>query len=298
MADLPRIFVARAEARTGLLKFLSEGLRTLIEDKHLYQSVSFDIKDLLRKSTKAKPDLSKSKNEKLELAKYLDSTWLIEAPKLPGGPPLGSLTARDKCPVLQVPTVKLFCRRCKRVEAYNLVHQDDAFSTRRFWGLQSQPGSTLQSFLLGFLCQSCKTFSEVFLVRRENLKLTLCGRNPMAHVNVPSNIPKMKRQLYVGAIIAFQSGQLLPALFMLRTFIEQFAATQVSSTGLRADTILNKYMSGLPQPVREHFPSLREIYRKLSDAIHAAREDEVLFRTVLADVDRHFDARNLYNVAK
>jgi hypothetical protein len=296
MADLPKIFITRAEARTRLASFLSDGLRKLLEEMHQYQSRSFDVGDLCRKAAKGKSELSKNKHEKQELAKYLQSPWIIEPPKLPAGPPLGSLTAGDSSPVIKIPTLKLFCRRCKRIEAHNLICADDPFNRSRFWGLEPQVGDTQQAFLLGYLCQSCKVVPNFFLIRRENLKLVLCGRSPMEYIDMPSYIPKMQRLFYRDAIIAFQSGQVLPALFMLRSFIEQFVAKQVASAGLKADKILDKYTLSLPKTVRENFPSLRDIYGQLSEAIHAANTDESLFKSALQKVNHHFEGRKAHKV--
>jgi hypothetical protein len=134
------------------------------------------------------------------------------------------------------------------------------------------------------------------MIRREGTKLSLVGRTPMGHVDTPAYIPKSHRKFYIGAIVAFQAGQVLPALFMLRTFIEQFAASQVNAPGLRADAVLERDMASLPDAVRGHFASPREIYAHLSDAIHNAREDEDLFKQSLSEVNEHFDARRLYKV--
>jgi DNA-binding GntR family transcriptional regulator len=134
------------------------------------------------------------------------------------------------------------------------------------------------------------------MIRREQLKLTIVGRSPIEHVDVPQVIPKNQRKYFGGAVVAAQSGQTLPALFMLRTFLEQFAASQVSDHSLRADAVIDAYMASLPDAVRSHFISPRDMYSRLSEAIHAAREDMPFYEEIVGQIIEHFEARRLYKV--
>jgi len=70
------------------------------------------------------------------------------------------------------------------------------------------------------ICQSCKSFLEVFLISYKNKKLTICGRSPIEYIEVPKSIPKNAQQYYSDALLAYQSGQHLAGNFMLRVLIE------------------------------------------------------------------------------
>lgn len=95
---------------------------------------------------------------------------------------------------------------------------------------------------------------------------------------VPIYIPKPEQPLYRDAVIAIHAGKTLAALFYLRTFIEQFARRQTLPKGrLTGDELMNAYIETLPKEHRDHMPSLGEWYGKLSEALHAAREDAELF---------------------
>lgn len=99
------------------------------------------------------------------------------------------------------------------------------------------------------------------------------------------------------AVIAFNSGKILAALFYLRTFIEQFARRVTGLTGkVTGDEILDDYYKSLPAPTRDEMPSLREWYDKLSDALHSAREDAPLFETAKTQIEKHFDIRRVFNI--
>jgi hypothetical protein len=273
---------------------LRADLKKLLEQKHLYQTLSINVADIESETVSiAYPDKRKYAEDTFRA--YAAEPWTLKQPVNPSAPPIGPLPSGKKAPQLDFPTIKLFCETCDRLEPYNLVTSED-LAGKISSPVNLKAKGTLQVFAVGYVCQGCKSAPEFFMIRREGTKLSVVGRTPMAHVDVPPFIPASHRKLYVGAVIAYQARQVLPALFMLRTFIEQFANAQVNTPGLRADEILNRYMAALPAPVRDHFPSPRQTYARLSDAIHTAREDEPLYDQALKEINEHFDARRLYKV--
>ena len=151
----------------------------------------------------------------------------------------------------------------------------------------------VQMFVLSYLCQSCKSVPEVFVIRRQGSRLTLSGRAPIEHVEVPTEIGKEVCQFYRGAMLAHQSGQTLPGLFMLRTVIEQWARRITKSTG-KADEVLDAYVATLPEDFRERFPVLRDTYSELSADLHSATGSDELFEGARRQIVRHFEARALF----
>jgi hypothetical protein len=262
----------------------------------MYQSFKVDAEPTARVPT----GVSTANTAKIKdhLDKYVEAPWIIEAAQLPGGPPLRRIVDRPDAPHVAVDTVKLFCGSCERIEPYNLVSSGELYAPMEKYGIRVSRGRAQQMIVLSYQCQACKEAPEVFLVSRYGKKVTLVGRAPMEHVQVPDIVPKSHRKFFSDAIVAYQSGQVLPALFMLRTFIEQFAASAANATPAeRADEILDRYTASLHEAVRAHFPSLRDIYSRLSAALHAARADADLFQQSVAEVIRHFEARRLYGAA-
>lgn len=137
------------------------------------------------------------------------------------------------------------------------------------------------------------------MVARDGLKLTLCGRSPIESVPAPKFIPPSVRDYYSDAMIDHHAGATLEALFMLRTLIEQFWKSQnlmpnaVRPTG---DELGDAYNATLPDDFKKRFPSLKDIYAKLSEAIHEADGKDELFQSSLAEIERHFEARRLYGI--
>jgi len=171
---------------------------------------------------------------------------------------------------------------------------------------RSQPAEEL--FLFPYQCQQCKTAPIFYLVRRKGLKLTLCGRDPIEALDLPSFLPKEQRKHFSSAVIAHNAGQTLAAIFLLRTFIEQFwisldlcAKSKDRTTGAEVlrttgDELGAAYSKTLPDALRSQFPSLSDLYGRLSVAMHTADPDVELFETAKIQIIEHFDARRLFKL--
>jgi hypothetical protein len=287
--------------RLKLLGQLSElipaAIKELLEKKHLYQSVTLDPRGLL--------DHIGNLAKEIKIIENIG--WVIPDEDHPSATTSGAVVAVQDAQFavwLKAPDVKLFCEKCERVEAFNSVATHILVSSvgDNFLAVQGSVGANslaVQVFAFSFLCQSCKSVPEVFLVRRTGLKLTLCGRAPIEHVEVPSFIPKQIQSFFRGGILAFQSGQILAGNFMLRTVIEQWAriATHLESAD-QADRILDSYMDSLPNDFKDRFPSMRELYDVLSADIHGAVGSSELFERAQKEIVQHFDARRLYKLPK
>lgn len=275
-------------------------LRRLFEEKHLYQS-----ERLSRDAIKAAAIASEAGNRESLFATIdsaLDSDWRA----------LGEISAQqfDRGRIVSgtpavvafcVDSIKSSCSTCRKVMPFNLITSVEVLEgrSRRANGSESQ----CQDFVFVYQCQGCRSVPDVFLVRRQADKLTLCGRAPIEFVEVPPYVPREVRRHYSGAIVAFQSGQVLPALFLLRVLIEQFVRGSLEPDkedkrvdGQRADEAIEAYGRTLDEDFRSRFPSLKEVYSNLSLAVHAAEESSEVFQDSLAKIEKHFDARRLYEL--
>lgn len=269
-------------------------VRQLLEQKHLYQSLEVDLKH-------ASEEFQKRISE--DLRRFLPIMpeywpWLLyETMSFQGV--VASLAGQPDQPKItwHLPDAKLFCKLCDRLEPFNALSGWNILDrVNPITGGISHKGKLHQVFCVSYLCQSCKSVPEVFLIRRVGTRLSLAGRAPMEHVPVPKSIPHEIRKYYSDAVVAYQSGQVLAALFMLRTICEQWTR-RFAGTADRADEALDKYMVGLPSDFNARFPSLRTIYSDLSNALHAANASHELFEKSLASIEEHFDARRLFKLA-
>jgi hypothetical protein len=138
----------------------------------------------------------------------------------------------------------------------------------------------------------------VFLISRDDTALRIEGRSPMEYLEVSKFIPHAEQRWFREAIIAYQTGKTLAALFYLRMFIEQFARRWTSALLLRlsGDTILDAYSDTIPPNLRGFMPSLREWYDKLSEPIHSAKEDVQTFENARSAVEKHFRIREVHEL--
>lgn len=263
----------------ALGSLIHNAIRQLLEEKHLYQSADISI-HLVPEYKQYEPLV-----KRVAFSRWSTDSSLLDVRGRPLNLGLDILAFR-------VPTgLKLFCETCSSREAYNPA---DALEVRHSAAIFEKP-SNVQDFALPYQCQHCKSACEVFLLRRDKLKLTLCGRAPMEHVEVPPFIPRKVQSYFRDAIVAYQSGKTLAALFYLRTLIEQWVIIKTGITD-KADVVLDTYMEQLPLFFKSHFPSMRDLYGELSGAIHMAREDSTLYARASAEIIHHFDGRRLHNI--
>ncbi len=275
--DLKRAF-------SGLV---TDSLKALLETRHLYQTIHIGYTEVLSAHLPPEPVPAPYEGIKGQALQLLILTpWRVvdDVRRLVGDSP----TLPDKRLVVRAPDVKLYCTHCESREAFNPAGAHEMAQDVR-------DNAVTQVLALTFLCQSCKRIPEAFLVRREALKLTLAGRAPIERVLVPSDIPKAVRGFYSGAIVAYQSGQALAGVFMLRTVIEQFLRSIAPDPSMAADALCDWYMGTLSTEFKARFPSLKHLYSRLSEAVHQAKADEALFEEVRERIDLHFSARALYS---
>lgn len=284
---------ARRAYEAAISKAITEAFRKLLSERHLYQAEKIDDNAVRRSipplTTTLKTYLDEIGTFKLGASEY---QWLLE-----GDEGLGT-RKEDSRPgaagiLFTLPHVKLYCHHCRNREVFNVVSGNSTIKTWEYERPVSNGVERIeQVYELVYLCQHCRAFPEVFLVRREGGRLRLSGRSQIEHVDVPSVIPKDIERFYSGAMMAHQSGQTLAGNFLMRTACEQWVRKWAVPSDLAKEAFA-KYMASLPDDFKEHFPSLSDIYAQLSADIHAATGSPELFEKMAADLVEHFDARRL-----
>jgi hypothetical protein len=280
-------------------------LRLLFEAKHLYQNVKVELPDLNVAQKELKEFLGKSikdypgSDDPINFFSISPSNieWTINNPgrrRLPMGTPIENT---DVSIEFTPPTVKLFCGNCKRVEAFNFQYGQDLL--KEFIGVRgfSEPIKE-QVFSFAYQCQSCKSTPEIFVVRRDSLKLIQSGRTPIEEVELPAFLPKDQKKFFSDAVVAFNSGQIPAGKFLLRTFIEQYIRDFTKDkTSLNIDELFEKYGASLPSDFKQRFPSLAKIYSLLSTDIHSADSTIDLFIQTQKDIQEHFEAKKVFKIS-
>ena len=301
-SPVPNIDVATDTLTDGLIR---DAFKELLEKRHLYQyvKITWESLDKLVQSYQAYEVRAYGERK---AAKLKTSDW---APRTRDGTTaeqyLRGLPQEDQRIGFQLPNVTLFCKICGSREAFRPFDFAD-FEIERAFELHPKNAAAsnpirnsehhTQIFLLAYQCQRCQSTPECFTVSRLGEKITLVGRSPIEEIQVDDCFPQAQRKYISDATLAYQCGQTLSGLFQLRVFIEQFARSIVPEGDLPADQLLEKYNGTLPSDFKDRFPSIKELYGRLSDSIHDARADQELFKDVLEKLTEHFEARRLFKL--
>jgi hypothetical protein len=268
----------------------TDALRTLLEERHLYQTVEVETSKSAWAAFLAEGGtlVSFSLGNK-DFSGWAELDWYSAGTAtrdhVPGAPQATDLN--NIRVVFTPPTIKVYCSLCARLEPHN-------FQEATVCGESAlEPGRPAeQTFAFSYECQSCKGAPAIFLVRRRGTKLTLCGRAPMEEIEVASHVPKNVRSYFRKAVVAAHCGHALGAIAYLRVCIEQFVR---ELTGLPEErdleTVFDAYHKVLDPVVRDRCPSLNATYADLSEWLHAADESEPHFEAAAKHVDEHFRGR-------
>ncbi|MGD0613767.1 MAG: hypothetical protein ABSB41_19905 [Anaerolineales bacterium] len=285
---------------------IESGFKELIETKHLYQSLRIETPDRSIVQQEMKKYISGAAEGNPELAETIEfihsslsnMEWVINDPHgmkslNQGGAPSQLIYVSTQ---FTPPTVKLFCGICNRTEAFNFHGGHDLLNDSREPNKIMEPVSE-QIFFLAYQCQSCKSTPEIFMIRRNNLKLIQSGRTPIEEIELPSYLPKKQKKYISDATIAFNSGQSLAGNFLLRVFIEQYIRS-LSSTpdSQNIDALFLEYSKGLPDDFKQRFPSLQSVYDKLSEDLHLATASEKIFLQSRSNIEKHFKAKEVFEL--
>ncbi len=290
-------------ATKALLADVAQAIQNLLEQKHLYQSVTLEFvktREVLEREIRqqelraATPspggDAGHSSHVKT-LDETFDAMW-EEFGRRRWKFVIEGIYAGEPANVLQfrLPTIRIAWASCDGVlPPHNPGFRGNA--QQPFDVVLHEHGTPVQLIVVPYQCQNCKGEPLVFLLRRDGFKLQIIGRSQFEQVDVPKSVPKEERRFYRDAIISFNSGRGLAALFFFRTFIEQYMRriTGISDFLIRGDELAEKYHRMLDPTFPERFRTFRMLYGDLSDRLHRAVEDGELYATAKKQIDEHFE---------
>jgi hypothetical protein len=263
------------------IKSIQDAFGDLLNNRHLYQHVDIDTEAIKKRIVKGSPVVFIPRGG-LEMIEEAD--WFIIGSS---GMPT---KLRSQQLTVNLPVISAYCDPCRGRFPANQSPSEKSPPT------MIRLNQAYQVFSIPLVCQNCRDGAVTFVVARARNRLTLAGRFPIERIEIPAHFPRSVRGYYSDARLAFNSDQVLPGLFMLRTLIEQFMRAKVGSTFSRGDDLSKAYKDTLPDDFKARFPTLADSYDSLSDALHSAKADPELFKTQLARIDEHFDARRLHKL--
>lgn len=197
-----------------------------------------------------------------------------------------------------LPVINMLCSQCHEQTSFKA----DGLRCRSIYGKSSGP---TQSFLFTYECQGCRKDTATFLVKRRGLVLQLTGTDPTRLVSTEVGLPPSVSRYYKEAQIAQRSGRTLAAIILMQRFIEEFLRSLPELKGALAqnpsmstDDVADVYATQLPLEFNAHYPSLKNCYRALGEALRANDPDPVIFNNCLRDVHEHLDARRFHRISR
>jgi hypothetical protein len=290
----------------ALAPIISSTLRKLLCEKHMYQGLEVDLKPLLKVSEEinienSQPTFSREHRPSAPTTVKALQEHPASGANLPWLP-TSILTRRefdDNIVSFTLPSINTYCPTCKDRPPCNPADQQCN-------GFLDPRSPAAQWYHLTYQCQQCQTTLITFMVRREALKLRICGRDPVELIPPPKVLPRAFTKFWSDAQVAHHAGQTLAGIFLLRTFVEQFWRSMPEVQTKQAEMLAKKarasgdemgdaYQSTLPE-IFAKFPSLKTVYSDLSAAMHEARSDGSLFESSCIKIEEHFDARRVFKL--
>ena len=185
--------------------------------------------------------------------------------------------------MIMVPPVRTLCGNCNDVEPFNLGNGLQSVHT--FPGLAAGD----QVFCLDFGAEMQKECD-----RLSNLKTRRENPNRRAQrirgSRGAGSYPEKRKE------VLFRSGNSPPVrscaginLSPPNSDRAAYASGYEAAATVRGDDLCDKYAETLPDDFKKRVPSLKEIYGKLSDAMHQAKDDVEVFDSQAKDIVKHCD---------
>ncbi len=191
-----------------------------------------------------------------------------------------------------LPTVSVLCKKCDSIQPHNSGFRGQTQEFQAVSKTINKEGIQVpvQTFVFPYECQKCKEEPLLFLVHREGSKLKLVGRNHFEKVQVPKTIPSEEKEYFSDAVVAYNTGNVLAGLFLLRTTIEQYMRRILEITDRKTgDELANEYAALLHDEFPQSYPSMKTIYEELSIVLHNADANSTQFEKSKKDIENHFE---------
>ena len=269
-------------------------LKGLMEESYLYRSQRIDLAAILAKADKDWPsDSLRSEFEKRPWVPWSRNRGFTHGEQqlfqhVGGCAPLGTAPENMSLTFI-IPTVKTWCFKCQRTTIHDSIPHLE-FSPYHLNPEAIAEPLGIQNFLFNMMCQECKSPPTTFMVRRESLKVQLCGRSHPFLPQPPNEIPKAVRSVFRDAVGAAACGDVFGAFYHLRTLLEHHMKTELGATiaeKLDGDDLCARYNQKIDPVVRDRC-SLKLAFDTCSANLHNRTGTLADYAKVVETVCNHF----------
>jgi hypothetical protein len=199
------------------------------------------------------------------------------------------IPARKMHLMFVIPTIVTWCFKCKATELHDSIPHL-ALSPYHINPEAIKEPLGYQTLLFNFQCQKCKCAPITFMIRRELLKLQLCGRSKPYFPVVPREIPKALRQIYSASVGAVACGDLPAGFYHLRTLMEHHmkAACGIATEQQLDGTDLCQRYNKTLEPIVAERASLTKFFSNCCANLHNRTGSQDEFKKGLQLIEGHF----------
>lgn len=304
-ADLLGTYVGRPESPEAELlaqEAIEDAISVLLERKGLYQKVDVAFERLSNHL-----DSIKAPSFQTFIGEFSTRPWVPVSQDVTkenharaeffcgvGDSPLSASSDQLKL-AFYLPSIKLYCADCKDEHTFSSV-------TAMWWDgfadcYPRYGAKTQQIFNLTYTCVKCRNNPISFMLKRDGLRLTLCGRSERLSIEVPSLIPKALRDVIRDAKSAVAENDLPAGFYHLRTFVEHYMKSCLGipvAQRITGEDLGAKYNASLDSRMSSGLPSMPSLYERSSRFMHERSGSDEDFNALMESVEGHLSAKELF----
>jgi hypothetical protein len=278
-------------------ELIYDTMQTLMSESYLYRSRRIDIapilthadtkwtKEALEKEFQFRPWNPWSQNRGFTYGEREIHKHGTGADALGTAPEKRTLT-------FVIPTVNTWCSKCEKITVHDSIPHIE-FGTYHLNPEAVAEPLGYQNFVFHMMCHECKAPPITFMLRREILKVQLCGRSHPFLPQAPDEIPKPVRAIFRDAVGAAACGDVFGAFYHLRTLIEHHMKAETGipiGEKIEGDDLCARYNQKIDPVLRER-SSLKIIFDTCSSNLHNRTGSLAEYEKTVEAIRNHFQLK-------
>lgn len=278
-------------------ELIYDTLKELMEQSYLYRSRRIDISQIIAQGDKDwSADSLETEFQQRPWIPWSQNRGFTHGERqmfqhAEGCDPLGTPPERMQLAFV-IPTVVTWCFRCERTTVHDSIPHIEFSPYHLNPEAIAEPVGS-QNFLFNMMCQECKSPPTTFMVRREFLKVQLCGRSHPFLPQPPNEVPKAMRNIFKDGVGAAACGDVFGAFYHLRTLMEHHMKTELGlaiTNKIDGDDLCALYNKAIDSVLRER-SSLKASFDACSSNLHNRTGSLADYEKIVENVCAHFQLK-------
>jgi hypothetical protein len=278
-------------------ELIYDSLKELMEQSYLYRSRRIDIRQIVAQADKEwTADSLEREFQQRPWIPWSQNRGFTHSERQVfqhggGCNPLGTPLEQMHLSFI-IPTVMTWCFKCEHTTVHDSIPHIEVSPYHLNPEAIAEPVGS-QNFLFNMMCQECKSPPTTFMVRREFLKVQLCGRSHPFLPLPPSEVPKAVRDIYRDAVGAAACGDAFGAFYHLRTLMEHQMKWELGiaiTDKIDGDDLCARYSRAIDSVLRDRC-SLKTSFDACSSNLHNRTGSLTDYEKIVEEVCTHFQLK-------